>query len=56
MIMRLPIRIIQGCIPITYSVNWNGTNSNGAKVASGVYFVRMICEGIAKTVKLNVNR
>lgn len=40
----------------TYNVKWNGINANGMKVAAGVYYVRMICEGTAKTIKLNVSK
>ncbi|HYG53436.1 MAG TPA: FlgD immunoglobulin-like domain containing protein, partial [Flavobacteriales bacterium] len=39
-----------------YTVTWDGNNSNGVKVAAGVYYVRMICEETARTVKLNVSR
>ncbi len=38
------------------TVDWNGTNSNGAKVASGIYFVKTKGPGIDKVVKIAVVR
>ncbi|MBA2421716.1 MAG: hypothetical protein H0V61_00630 [Chitinophagales bacterium] len=28
-------------VEITYSINWNMSNSNGARVSNGIYFVRI---------------
>jgi hypothetical protein len=36
----------------TYSVRWDGTNTNGMAVPSGVYFYRMVTEGFSQTNKM----
>ncbi|MFI5172292.1 MAG: T9SS type A sorting domain-containing protein [Chitinophagales bacterium] len=36
----------------SYSVNWNGRNENRAEVATGVYYVRFIYGGKAKSIKV----
>jgi fibronectin type 3 domain-containing protein len=35
-----------------YSVTWDGTNNNGAQVASGVYFYRIDCNDFGETKKM----
>ncbi len=40
----------------TGSKDWDGTNSNGAKVASGIYFVKVKGPGLDKIVKIAVIR
>lgn len=36
----------------TYSVRWDGTNSDGSSVSSGVYFYRIQADGFNKTKKM----
>jgi len=38
-------------LPGAYQVVWNGTNNCGLLVGSGVYFLRLECEGRAKAIK-----
>ena len=38
--------------PGTYKVTWDGTNQYGARVASGVYFYRMLARNLAITKKM----
>ena len=40
----------------TGSKDWDGTNSNGSKVASGIYFVKVKGPGLDKIVKIAVIR
>lgn len=40
----------------TRRLSWNGDDSNGRKVASGVYFVRLVTRGGAQTRKLVIAR
>jgi hypothetical protein len=40
----------------SYAVEWNGTNQNGQAVPSGVYFYRLINDGIVHTRKLTLVR
>ena len=35
-----------------YEVQWNGTSSSGAPVASGVYFYKLVTKGFAQTKKM----
>jgi len=36
----------------SYTATWDGTNNNGSKVASGIYFYRMETKGFCKTKKM----
>lgn len=36
----------------SYEVIWNGTNNNGNKVSSGVYFYQLVTEKFIQTKKL----
>ncbi len=38
-----------------YSFNWNGTNSNNQKVATGTYFVKILMNNQLKTEKIIMN-
>lgn len=40
----------------SYAVEWDGTNQNGQAVPSGVYFYRLINEGVVQTRKLTLVR
>ena len=40
----------------SYAVEWDGTNQNGQAVPSGVYFYRLISEGVVQTRKLTLVR
>jgi len=35
-----------------HQIRWDGKNSNGLQVASGVYFVRLTADGLAKSIKI----
>ncbi len=49
--------VFDGSIPAGRgSVEWDGTNSNGGKAASGIYFVRAKGAGLDKVVKIAVIR
>jgi len=49
--------VFDGMVPAGKgTVDWNGTNSNGARVASGIYFVKSKGPGIDKVVKIAVVR
>jgi flagellar hook assembly protein FlgD len=37
-----------------YDVKWNGRDSAGVRVASGVYFCRLVTNGFTQTRKLTV--
>ncbi len=39
-----------------HAVTWNGTNRNGAKVARGIYFIRIVAPGIDEIRKVLVVR
>ncbi|MCK9281117.1 MAG: T9SS type A sorting domain-containing protein, partial [Melioribacteraceae bacterium] len=38
----------------SYNLTWNGTDGNGSKVASGIYFARMIAGSYQQTKKMNL--
>ncbi|KAA3598431.1 MAG: T9SS C-terminal target domain-containing protein [Calditrichaeota bacterium] len=35
-----------------YNFDWNGTDSNGTKVSSGIYFYKLETEGFSQTKKM----
>lgn len=39
-------------VPGRYKINWDGTNENGVRVASGVYFYRLLAGDHASTKKM----
>jgi flagellar hook assembly protein FlgD len=42
--------------PREYAATWDGTNDNGLKVSSGVYFCRMEAPGFSESRKLTVTK
>ncbi|MGB9773286.1 MAG: C-GCAxxG-C-C family (seleno)protein [Bacteroidota bacterium] len=42
--------------PGNYKVNWNGINSLGERVASGIYFARLQAGSFSKTIKMSLVR
>ncbi|MFO7891694.1 MAG: FlgD immunoglobulin-like domain containing protein [bacterium] len=40
--------------PGNYSIIWDGTNKNGFKVTSGIYFYRIQIDGMEESLKLNL--
>jgi flagellar hook assembly protein FlgD len=42
--------------PGPYSVHWDGTNSDGQTVSSGVYFYKMQADGFSATRKMMLLR
>ncbi|MFQ6104092.1 MAG: FlgD immunoglobulin-like domain containing protein [Candidatus Glassbacteria bacterium] len=38
--------------PGVHKLTWDGTNDRGLKAASGIYFLRMRCEAVSRTIKM----
>ena len=51
-LVRTLINEIQAPVAEGFQVEWDGTNSAGGRVASGVYFYRLNTEGFADTRKM----
>lgn len=49
---RVVRRLVDGDLPAgRHDIRWDGTTDNGARVASGVYFVRMVADGRGRTFR-----
>ena len=39
-----------------YKLKWNGTDGNGVMQSSGIYFARILGDGLSKSIKLMLMR
>jgi hypothetical protein len=50
----VPVRQLEYFMPGRYEAFWDGTDSSGRQVASGIYFMQLTVNGVSKTKKMYV--